>query len=212
METTAVHILDLPAPSLLIGSVLVVSLWGWLFKPVQTWMILIPYRLRGGREIHRLLTAGWVHGGLSHLFFNMLSLYFFAGQTTQVLGSPRFLLLYLTAVVVAFIPSAIRHRNDPRWATLGASGGVAAVMISALLLHPKLKITLFFLPVPVPAAAFAALYLVYSLWHSYSEGDGVNHDAHFSGAVYGALLTYLFEPARVERSIRSLVRFAEAVR
>ena len=60
-------------------------------------------------------------------------------------------------------------------------------------------------PVPVPAVAFAAAYLVYSLWHSHRAGDHINHDAHLYGAAYGALLTYAFEPTRVSRSIQNLI-------
>ncbi len=212
MDDAAVRILELPATVLLIGSVLVLTLWGWIWKPAQRWMILNPYRVRTNGEIHRLLTAGWAHKDLSHLGFNMLGLYLFAGQTTVVLGSPRFLVLYLSGVVVGFIPTTLRHRSDPGYNTLGASGAVAAVMFSAILLHPKLKLYVLIFPLPVPAVVFAAGYLAYSLWHSYSEGDGVNHDAHFSGALYGSLLTYAFEPARVERSIRSLLHFANAVK
>ena len=77
-------------------------------------------------------------------------------------------------------------------------------MFSAVLLNPKLKLALFFLPIPVPGLIFAFAYLAYSMWHSYDSGDGINHDAHLSGAVYGAVLTYLFEPARVERALKSL--------
>src|SRR6185437_2973333 len=106
-----VRLLDLPATVLLILSVLVVSLWGWLFKPAQRWMLLIPYRVRHGGEIHRMFTAAWAHANLSHLFFNMLALYFFAGQSTQILGTPRFLILYMTAVIVGFIRICVRSEE-----------------------------------------------------------------------------------------------------
>ncbi|HRI69564.1 MAG TPA: hypothetical protein PK156_35275, partial [Polyangium sp.] len=62
---------------------------------------------------------------------------------------------------------------------------------------------LYFVPIPIPGILFAIAYLVYSAWHSRSGGDGVNHDAHFFGAVYGAMFTFAFEPARVERTIKS---------
>jgi membrane associated rhomboid family serine protease len=205
------RILHLSALALLMSSVLIVSLWGWIFRPARDWLILIPYRVRKNREIHRLFTAAWVHKDLSHLGLNMLGLYYFAGEAIPLLGATRFVVLYLTAAVVAFIPTTLRHMRDPTYGTLGASGAVAAVMISAILLHPKLKLQLLILPVPVPAAAFAVAYLVYSLWHSVAEGDGINHDAHFYGAAYGALLTYAFEPTRVSRSIASVVALARVL-
>jgi membrane associated rhomboid family serine protease len=94
--------------------------------------------------------------------------------------------------------------KKPEYTSLGASGAVAAVMFSAILLVPKLKLYVMFIPVPVPGLIYALGYLAYSVWHSYHAKDNVNHDAHFTGAAYGALLTYLFEPARVERTLRQL--------
>jgi len=191
-------------PLLLIASVVVVSLLGWLIKPLQRAMILIPYRVRESWQLHRLLTAGWLHKDVTHLAFNMISLYFFADPALRVLGVTRFLALYFSAVVVAFIPTTLRYLRDPRYASLGASGAVTAVMFSAILLNPKLSLQLFFLPVPIPGFVFAIGYLVYSVWRSYRAGDSVNHDAHLGGAIYGVLFTYAFEPTLVERALKSL--------
>jgi membrane associated rhomboid family serine protease len=197
--------IPLSVPVLLIVSVVVVSVLASLSRAIKRALILHPYGIRTGFQVHRLLTAGWVHADASHLFFNMLSLYFFADDVVRALGAPRFLLLYASAVVVSFIPTTLRHMRDPRYASLGASGAVAAVMFSAVVLYPGLKLQLLFLPVPIPGVFYALGYLAYSAWHSYRGGDGINHDAHFTGALYGVLLTYALEPARVERTLRSLL-------
>jgi membrane associated rhomboid family serine protease len=194
---------SLPVHLLLIASIVIVSLLGFAFDSVKRALILNPWRVRKNGEVHRLLTAGWLHGDASHLAFNMISLYFFAYETARALGTLRFLLLYFTAVVVAFIPTTLRYMNRSNYNSLGASGAVAAVMFSAILLYPKLRMTLMFLPIPVPGIVFALAYLAYSAWHSYTSGDDINHDAHFSGAIYGALLTYALEPARVTRTLKS---------
>ena len=198
--------LDVPLtiPVLLIASVVGVTLLGWLIKPLQRALILIPYQVRESWQVHRLLTAGWVHKDVTHLVFNMISLWFFAGTALKVLGVTGFLALYISAVVVAFVPTTLRFMRSPRYASLGASGGVAAVMFSAILLDPKLKLQVMFLPIPMPGLVFALGYLAYSIWHSYSAGDGVNHDAHLGGALYGALFTYVFEPTLVERTLKTL--------
>jgi membrane associated rhomboid family serine protease len=203
MNDVAARILALPASALLIGSVLIVSVWAWIFAPIRRAFVLVPFRVRHHGEVHRLLTAGWVHGDFWHLAFNMLTLYFFADRAMNVLGATRFLVLYVTAVVVAFVPTTLNHQRDPGYSSLGASGAVAAVMVSAILLNPKLKLFLMFLPIQVPGPIFAACYLGYSALRSYGSGDGVNHDAHFTGALYGGLLTWIFEPARVERTIHA---------
>jgi membrane associated rhomboid family serine protease len=205
MPDALTNIQNLPAPLLLIGSVVIISLWAWIFKPAYRWLILIPYQVRARGEVWRLLTAGWVHKDLMHLAFNMITLYFFAGQVANVLGAAQFLILYISAVAVGFIPTTLRRMNEPGYNVLGASGAVAAVMFSAILLHPKMKLMLMFLPIPVSGPVFAVVYLAYSAWNSYGSRDGVDHTAHFAGAIYGVLLTYLFEPARVERTIKMLM-------
>jgi membrane associated rhomboid family serine protease len=204
MQRTLGQIFALPITYLLIALVVLVTLFAWSYKPIQHGLMLTPYKVRKNGQIYRLFTAGWLHADISHLVVNMLGLYFFAEHVVRVLDVTRFLALYVSAVIVAFIPTTLRHMRNPDYHSLGASGAVAAVMFSAVLLNPKLKLALLFLPIPVPGLVFAVAYLAYSIWHSYDSGDGINHDAHFSGAVYGALLTYLFEPARVERTLKSL--------
>jgi membrane associated rhomboid family serine protease len=204
MNDTLARAGALPIPVILIASVAVVSLLGWLVKPVQRALILNPFRVRERWQVYRLLSAGWVHTDVSHLVFNMLSFYFFADSALRVLGATRFLVLYISAVIMAFVPTTLRHMRNPRYNSLGASGGVAAVMFSAILLNPKLELYVMLIPIPVPAIVFALGYLAYNAWHSYRAGDDVNHDAHFSGAVYGALFTYAFEPTLVERAVKSL--------
>ena len=196
--------LALPIPLLLIASVVAVTLLGWLIKPLQRAMILIPFRVRESFQIYRLLTAGWLHKDVTHLVFNMISLYFFADPALRVLGPTRFLALYISAVVVAFVPTTLRYMRTPNYASVGASGAVTAVMFSAILLNPKMKLQVMLLPVPIPGLVFAVGYVVYSVWRSHRAGDGVNHDAHLGGAVYGALFTYAFEPTLVERALKTL--------
>jgi len=196
----------LTMPHLLMGTVVLVSLMGWAHRRIQGALVLSPHRVARG-QLHRLLTAGWVHGDVMHLGFNMLALSIFADRVVVVLGDAKFLLLYVSAVVVAYLPTTLRYRRRSNYTSLGASGAVAAVMLSAVLLHPKLQLSLFFLPIRIPGVVFAAAYLAYSIWHSRGSDDNINHDAHFSGAAYGALLTYLLEPARVTKSIRVFVEF-----
>lgn len=192
----------LNVPNLVIASVVVVSVIAWIVRPLKNAMILIPILVRQRMQVHRLLTAGWVHADTTHLLFNMFTLYFFAHQVDRALGDVRFLILYVSAVVVAFVPTTLRQMNNPKYGSLGASGAVAAVMFSAILLFPGLKLGLFFLPIAIPGYAYALGYLAYSALHSWRSRDGINHDAHFSGAIYGSLLTYAFEPTRVLRTVQ----------
>ena len=190
---------------LLIASVAIVSVAAFGSRKLRAAFVLNPYVVRKRLEVHRLLTAGWVHADAGHLLFNMVTLYFFAAGVVRILGVPRFLLLYVSAVVVAFIPTTLRYMRNPAYNSLGASGAVAAVLFSAIVLEPKLKVGIPFVPIAVPGIIYGIFYLAYSAYQSYRAADGINHDAHFSGAVYGALLTFVLEPARVQHTLSRLL-------
>lgn len=194
---------SLPVHLVVMATIVIVSFIGMSSGSVKAALILNPYKVRHSGHVHRLLTAGWLHNDFGHLAFNMLSLYFFANDVLRVLGPVRFLALYFSSVVLSFVPTTLRYMNKREYNSLGASGAVAAIMFSAVLLIPKLKLYLMFLPIPVPGIVFAIAYLIYSAWQSHKASDGVNHDAHFFGALYGAMFTFAFEPARVEKTIKS---------
>ncbi len=185
---------------LIMISVAAVSVVAFVSDTIKRALILNPYRVRRG-EVHRLLTAGWIHADVMHLATNLFVLFMFADRVVAKFGPLIFVAFYVSAVVVAFIPTTLRHMNQPRYNSLGASGAVAAVMFSAILLYPKMKMSLLILPIPVPGVVFGVLYMIYSVWRSYDVRDNVNHSAHFSGALYGVIVTAVLAPAQVERTI-----------
>lgn len=194
-----------PVLVLLVASVVIVSVAGWASKGLRNAFVLWPYGVKRQKQFHRLLTAGWVHADPGHLFFNMLTLWFFAPSVMAVLGTPRFLVLYVTAVVVAFIPTTLRFMNKQNYSSLGASGATSAIVFSAIVTVPGIQVGLPFVPgLHIPGWLYGVLYVAYSAYHSWRSRDGINHDAHFSGAVFGALLTFVFEPSRVQRTLQSL--------
>lgn len=197
--------LTLTVPMLVIASVVVVSVLAWILRPLKNGMLLVPYLVRERFQVHRLLTAGWLHADTTHLLFNMLTLWFFADRVVQALGEIQFLVLYVTAVVAAHIPTTLRHMKNPKYASLGASGAVAAVVFSAILLYPDMKLSLMFLPIPLPGIVYALGYLGYSAFSAWRARGGINHDAHFAGAIYGALLTFAFAPERVLATVHRII-------
>lgn len=191
---------------LLMLTVAVVSFVGFASERAKKALVLWPTGVKRG-QVHRLLTAGWLHADMGHLITNMFVLYLFADRVIAAFGEPLFVALYVSGVVMAYVPTTIRHRNNPKYASLGASGAVAAVMMSAVLLDPTMKMRLLFFPVALPSVVFGVLYMLYSVWHSHGSDDNINHDAHFSGAFYGALATAVWAPEKVLYSIRVLQRF-----
>jgi membrane associated rhomboid family serine protease len=104
--------------------------------------------------------------------------------------------LYIGGIIVSDIPTYLRHRDDPNYRSLGASGGVASVIFSAILFAPTNKIGIFPLPpsLGIPGFIFGFLYLAYSYYMGRRRGDNINHDAHFYGALYGLVVTLILVP------------------
>lgn len=160
-------------------------------------LILWPRVMNNPGEYYRLLSSGFIHADWMHLIFNMMALYFF-GDNVQFLYNYHFHkpylfpILYLSGIIMASLPSFAKHRNDGYYRSLGASGGVAAVLFAFVYMQPWAVIYVWFIPMPTIVAAIA--YLVYSAYMSRKGGDNVNHDAHFWGAVFGFLFTWVFDP------------------
>lgn len=175
----------------------VISISAFNNNDVYNRLILWPKRMDEPKEYYRLLTSGFIHADWMHLGFNMLTLYFFGGQVEQIfaaIGKPGlFPVMYLAGIVAASLPSFAKHKNNGYFRSLGASGGVAAVLFSFIYYAPWETILIIFLPVPSIIAAIA--YLVYSVYMSRKGADNINHDAHFWGAVFGFVFTFLFDPS-----------------
>ena len=182
-----------------IGIIAVTGLVSWLAfsnEKLLQQLLLWPPAVTRGRQFHRFLTYGFVHGDFMHLAFNMITLYFFGrlmeGFYGDYLGPLGFVGFYLSALVVSALPSYLRHRHDPEYATLGASGAVSAVLFAFILLQPWQIIYVYV--IPVPAIIYAVLYVGYSIYAERRQADRINHSAHLAGAAYGVLFTVLMEP------------------
>jgi membrane associated rhomboid family serine protease len=156
-------------------------------------LILWPPAVKRG-QYDRLLTHGFIHADLSHLLFNMLTLFFFGRLTESVItslaGPVVFVFFYLSAIVVAILPSYLRHRDDGRYRSLGASGAVAAMLFAAIMVDPWMMI---FVPIPIPGILYGIGYVGWSWWADRNSMDGVNHNAHLSGAIYGVLFMLMMD-------------------
>ena len=172
----------------IIAMTVVVS-WQAFEKPqLLQRLILWPPAIERNRQYDRLLTHGLIHADWSHLFFNMLTLYFFGrfveAQMTYMRGPLVFPLFYLSAIVIAILPTYLRHRHDPHYSSLGASGAVSAVTFAFIMFKPW---AILLVPFPVPAILYAVGYVAYSFWKDRQGGGNINHSAHLSGAIYGVL-------------------------
>jgi membrane associated rhomboid family serine protease len=158
-----------------------------------------PYWFLRRRQYETIVTSGIVHADLPHLIFNALTYWFFAFQVERQIGPARFAALYLFGLVVSDLGTWYKHRNDPGYASLGASGAISAVLFASIVYFPWQKLFIIPIPVPIPAPLFAIGYVAYS-WYSARHAHGrINHDAHLGGALAGLAFVLLTDPSAYGR-------------
>ena len=183
-----------------LGLIAVTALVSWLaFKDrrLVDRLILWPPAVSQLHQYWRLASYGLLHADLSHLLFNMITLFFFGRLIEQVMvqltGSwLTYPLFYLTALVVSILPSYLRNQGNRNYFSLGASGAVSAVLFAFILIQPWSLIFVFF--IPAPAILYAVFYVGYSIWMDRRGGDRINHSAHLAGAAFGVMFMLAMEP------------------
>lgn len=135
----------------------------------------------------QLITYQFLHGGFSHIFFNMLILWMFGMEIENVMGSRKFLVFYLLAgigggLLQLFIGSGLG-------VIIGASGAVFGVMVAFAMYYPDRLVYIYFL-LPVKAKYLIAFLMVIEFM-SVGDGSFVAHLAHLGGAIVGFLFVIL---------------------
>lgn len=184
---------------LLLANVLVSAYALFIDESLIDRLAFKPKQILKNGEYQRLITAGFVHAGIAHLAFNMLTLFFFGPELERILGPGKFLLLYFGAELAAHGLSLVLHRETASYAAVGASGAVSGVVFGYCLFYPFHSLYIFFLPIPIPAVVFAVAYVLLSMYamrrgRADSAPGGIAHEAHLGGAIGGLLLTILLEP------------------
>jgi membrane associated rhomboid family serine protease len=167
-------------------------------------LISWPYKMWHNKEWYRLLSCGFVHADWGHLFFNMFALYSFgeyveaAFKGNQLFGAKGltlYVIMYLAAIAVADIYNVFTQKDNYSYRSLGASGGVSAVIFASILLNPFGHIGLMFIPGNgIPAFVFGPLYLIYCAVMAKRGGDNIGHTAHFTGSIFGFVFPIIFAP------------------
>ena len=194
--------LEAPVASIIFVITLATSLMAFSNHNIYGNFILNPYGVSRGQRVYTVITSGLIHKDWNHLFFNMLSYYFFAFQLEAMLGHWQFGLLYVLSLILSDLPSIQKHKDDIWYNSLGASGAISAVIFSFIMFNPKAQMGLMFIPIPIPAWIFGILYLVYCHFASKHARDNVNHDAHLYGAVSGVVITFALHHEVINEFIR----------
>jgi len=127
--------------------------------------------IRAGEQI-RMISSGFLHVDMTHLLFNMLTLYFFAPVVTNYLGNISFIMVYFGSLIFGSLLTMLFHKDDYSYRAVGASGAVTGVLYSAILLQPDMMLGLFFV-IPIPAYLFGIIYFLYSIYGMRSKNDNI---------------------------------------
>lgn len=194
----------MPVTYIIIGFTSIISFMafnnGDMMYQLKHW----PYQEARRGEYYRWVTGGFLHADPMHLIFNMLTLYFFGSivegwfrDMFPEWGITLYVIFYLAAIAAASSATYYKYKDSSYFASIGASGAVAAVLFAAILLDPTIGIMMFFIPIPIPGFIFGVIYLWYSSYAAKRGGDNIDHLAHFFGAVFGFFFPILLEPSLV---------------
>ena len=146
----------------------------------------------------QLLTYGFLHGNLTHIFFNMFGLWMFGRDLELLMGSKRFLIYFFTCVVGAgVIQLIVAATQGGIYPTVGASGGVFGILLAYGLTYPNRMVMLIFPPIPMKAKYFVLFYGLLELYLGVSgNAPGVANFAHLGGMLFGFLLLRYWAQSR----------------
>jgi membrane associated rhomboid family serine protease len=154
-----------------------------------------------------LLISMFMHGGLAHIFGNMLFLWIFGDNVEHALGHARYLIFYLLCGILASLAhvfTTVAFGNNALVPSLGASGAISGVLGGYILLYPSRRVRVFILRILTDVPAFVAI----GLWFAFqlvsglgmlgggSQEGGVAYAAHVSGFIAGLLLIKPFAIGR----------------
>ncbi len=171
-------------------------------------LIFHPVTIKEHKQWYRFITSGFIHADGMHLAINMFVLWSFGNAIESyyypaALGGNtaiKFLALYFGGIIVSSIPSYIRNKNNPQYAALGASGGVAAIVFACILFGPWQNLYLY-AAIPIPQILAGVGYIYYSWYKDKKSNDNIGHMAHLTGAIWGFVFTIAMNPSLLTRFI-----------
>jgi membrane associated rhomboid family serine protease len=185
------------------------------YKPFTDWGALHYWTATEFRP-HQIVTMMFLHGGVTHILFNMLVLWMFGSVLEHFWGSKRFFNFYMicgigaSVITLLSVPftasqfaksmidagqggSAIQwiEAYKDQYTALGASGALMGVMAAFAYLFPNTELYIMFLPIPVKAKYVIPFYILIDLFGGLGialQGDNVAHFAHLGGALVGLII------------------------
>ena len=176
---------------------------------VQLYTLLgLHYVTASGFHWWQPLTYMFMHGGFSHLFFNMFAVLMFGPVLENEWGVKRYLIYYIIcglgaaavqeavwaikiqSLLTEYTAESVMLNYANQVVTIGASGAVFGILLAFGWLFPNVPMYIFFIPIPIKAKYLVIIYAVIELFAGFShiQGDNVAHFAHLGGMLFGLLL------------------------
>ena len=179
-----------------------------------TQLLGLHFFLASEFQIYQFFTYMFLHGGFTHIFFNMFALWMFGSVIERVWGPKKFIFYYIVCGIGAGITqelvqyatytiegiSAYQYVNAGGvqmttdayinlWTTIGASGAVYGILLAFGMIFPNERLFIIPFPFPIKAKWLIVGYIAIELFSAMTgPGDGVAHMAHLGGMLFGFLL------------------------
>lgn len=148
-----------------------------------------------GREFDRMLSSGFLHVGWFHFGFNMIALLSFSAMIEPLFGFGILTGLYFMSLIGGNLLALYVHRNHGDYSAVGASGAISGIIFSFIILYPQEDLQFIMIDISFKAWILGVLFVVISIFGIKTQSGNIGHEAHLGGALTGALLTILLQPA-----------------
>ena len=169
-------------------------------EEIKSNLLFSPYQYLNYKKWWILISHGFIHADFLHLFFNMYVLYIF-GPTLEFyfinsseLGGFYYIGFYLLGIIFSTLPSIFKHKNNPSYNSLGASGAVSSDVFAYIIIYPLRELGLILIPgLFLPGFIFGIFYLLAEHYLSKKQYSNIAHDAHISGSLFGVFFIIIYD-------------------
>lgn len=191
--------MEFSVTTILVAVTSLVSIIGFSNREFKNKLLFNAYLIRHENQYYRAISNAFIHADYMHLLINMWVLYMFGRGVEATLvrdfgtkGIYIYLILYVAAIIFSGLRALNKHKDNPRYNALGASGAVSAILYAFIILYPMNRISLYFM-IGMPAFVFGILYLWYEVRMDKRGRGRVAHDAHYMGAIFGVVFMLLLD-------------------
>lgn len=198
----------------------IVSIIGFRNTEIVYKLSMNPYSVANKKQWYRLFTGSLVHSDFAHLLINMFVLWSFGGYLENKFvsfhqmglipnGAVTYLFLYVSGVIISSVPDMTKSKqSNALYNSIGASGGVSAVLFASIFLSPWSNLYFYFF-IPIPQILFAVGYLWYSFYMDKRSRGRINHKAHLVGALYGMVYLAILNVDFLTNFFTKLISFEQ---